>query len=463
MGDAAASLVGPQIYEEFVWPYESESSTGCTRWNPRAAAHLGTPNRILKGMGTLGCDMIDLDWMVPVEKARQAIGPNQVLAGNIHPSAAPQQHAGSDYGGHRRVPPPSGVTLYCRCRLRSSPRYAPGQRAGVGGICAAAINPFLRWACHETPARRACSIVGEGTFGRGNPRAVHGAAAREQDLDSPISPPAAVKAVNFVHLPRGVVVFGLLAVVVAPARAARPLSTSDGDSALEERLADAARYLSSDELEGRGLETRGIVLTCDDIADQFRKAGLQTNMCDDTPFQKFKALARAELGIESRLALIAPPAEGSSVGFRTDLALGRDFTPLAIGDFGCFDLPLAFVGYGVTDKAAGYDDYTGLDVSGKAVIVLRRLPQVGEGGRGGQAIASVHGRYRHKISNAFEHGCEPSSCVPVDRNSAARTREMSRCRRSLCSGSIAGTATFRWSSVAGTFSRPLSWTLAIGT
>ncbi len=89
MGDAAASLVGPQIYEEFVWPYEKRIVDGLHAMGTHVRLHIcGNANRILKGMGTLGCDMVDLDWMVPVEKARQAMGPNQVLAGNIDPVKA---------------------------------------------------------------------------------------------------------------------------------------------------------------------------------------------------------------------------------------------------------------------------------------------------------------------------------------------------------------------------------------
>ena len=89
MGDAAASLVGPQIYEEFVWPYEKKMVNALHAMGTRVRLHIcGNANRILDGMGKLGCEMVDLDWMVPMEKARQVMGPNQVLAGNIDPVKA---------------------------------------------------------------------------------------------------------------------------------------------------------------------------------------------------------------------------------------------------------------------------------------------------------------------------------------------------------------------------------------
>ncbi len=42
-------------------------------------------NRILPWIGTLGCEMVDLDSMVLLTRAREAMGPSQVLAGNVDP------------------------------------------------------------------------------------------------------------------------------------------------------------------------------------------------------------------------------------------------------------------------------------------------------------------------------------------------------------------------------------------
>jgi MtaA/CmuA family methyltransferase len=86
VGDAAASLVGPQIYEEFVQPCEKRLVEAIQSAGGRVRLHIcGNTNRILNAMGQLGCEMVDLDWMVPVEKARREMGPKQVLAGNIDP------------------------------------------------------------------------------------------------------------------------------------------------------------------------------------------------------------------------------------------------------------------------------------------------------------------------------------------------------------------------------------------
>ncbi len=86
VGDAAASLVGPSIYNEFVWPYEKRLVDGIKDMGGRVRLHIcGNTRRILDGMGRLGCDLIDLDYPVPVHEAREQMSPRQVLLGNIDP------------------------------------------------------------------------------------------------------------------------------------------------------------------------------------------------------------------------------------------------------------------------------------------------------------------------------------------------------------------------------------------
>jgi len=86
VGDAAASLVGPQFYQNFVLPYERKLVNGLHGMGTRVRLHIcGNTKAVLPWIGTLGCEMVDLDWMVPLSRAREAMGPNQVLAGNLDP------------------------------------------------------------------------------------------------------------------------------------------------------------------------------------------------------------------------------------------------------------------------------------------------------------------------------------------------------------------------------------------
>ncbi len=86
VGDAAASLVGPRIYKEFVWPWEKKLVDSIHANGGRVRLHIcGNTRRILDGMGTLGCDLVDIDYPVPMEQARAQTGPQQTLAGNLDP------------------------------------------------------------------------------------------------------------------------------------------------------------------------------------------------------------------------------------------------------------------------------------------------------------------------------------------------------------------------------------------
>ena len=89
IGDAAASLVGPQIYTQFVWPYEKKLVEGIRALGGRTRLHIcGNTRRILEGMGQLGCDIVDLDFLVPLQEGRKQMGPEQVLLGNLDPVRA---------------------------------------------------------------------------------------------------------------------------------------------------------------------------------------------------------------------------------------------------------------------------------------------------------------------------------------------------------------------------------------
>ncbi|MCZ7646147.1 MAG: uroporphyrinogen decarboxylase family protein [Planctomycetota bacterium] len=86
IGDAAASLVGPRIYEEFVWPCEKRMVDGLKALGTRVRLHVcGATRPLLKRFGELGCDVVDLDSQAPLSDGRLHMGDDQVLLGNIDP------------------------------------------------------------------------------------------------------------------------------------------------------------------------------------------------------------------------------------------------------------------------------------------------------------------------------------------------------------------------------------------
>jgi MtaA/CmuA family methyltransferase len=113
VGDAAASLVGPQIYEEFVLPYEKRLVDGLHAMGTKVRLHIcGNTKRILAGMRSLGCEIVDIDFKTPLAMAREAMGPNQVLAGNIDPVKA-----------LRNGTPESVAAAIAQCYAEAGPRY----------------------------------------------------------------------------------------------------------------------------------------------------------------------------------------------------------------------------------------------------------------------------------------------------------------------------------------------------
>jgi len=109
VGDAAASLVGPQIYDEFVLPYERRLIDGLHAMGAKVRLHIcGNIRRILPGVGSLGCEMIDIDSMVPMADARKQTGDRSALAGNIDPvqvlrNGTPEQIAAALAECHRQT------------------------------------------------------------------------------------------------------------------------------------------------------------------------------------------------------------------------------------------------------------------------------------------------------------------------------------------------------------------------
>lgn len=135
------------------------------------------------------------------------------------------------------------------------------------------------------------------------------------------------------------------------------------------RLRDHAKYLASDDLEGRGVGTAGLATAANYIRDQFAAAGLQVDRIAGGAQQKFEITTGARKTEPNTLHLSGPKGES------LELKLGDDFEVCSFGGTGSFEGELVFGGYGVEAKDAGYDDFAGVDVAGKVVIVLRRTPR----------------------------------------------------------------------------------------
>jgi MtaA/CmuA family methyltransferase len=116
IGDPAASLVGPKLYDEFVWPYERQLVDGLHAIGGRVRLHIcGNTRRILAGMGRVGAEIVDLDWISPLSEGREQMGEAQVLLGNLDPVSA-----------LRNGSPDSITSAIAECHRQAGARYVVG-------------------------------------------------------------------------------------------------------------------------------------------------------------------------------------------------------------------------------------------------------------------------------------------------------------------------------------------------
>lgn len=193
-------------------------------------------------------------------------------------------------------------------------------------------------------------------------------------------------------------VAGLLFALAAPAPAQKPF-----DDPVLERMRKDIFFLASPECEGRGIDTKGIELAANYIADTFKQAGLKPAMKDGTYFQPFMHTTAARVGQPTKATLSGPG------NVTRELKLGTDFNPMGFSPSAKANAGLVFVGYGITAPQLKYDDYAGLDVEGKIVVMLRRTPRPGVTGekRFDTTVQpneeSTLGAYTTKIDNAVAH------------------------------------------------------------
>lgn len=147
-----------------------------------------------------------------------------------------------------------------------------------------------------------------------------------------------------------------------------PIRADDG-AASQARLLKDLKYLTSDECEGRGVGTKGINLAADYIARGFAQAGLKPGGDNGTYFQNFQVSGGARIEKPATLVLTGPL--GQTITLKTD----DQFTVQRSSGAASVDGGIVFAGYGLTSPKLGYDDYAGLDVAGKVVIVLRYAPR----------------------------------------------------------------------------------------
>ncbi len=195
----------------------------------------------------------------------------------------------------------------------------------------------------------------------------------------------------------------ILALILAAATllAAGASGVLPDETALEtirvEDLKSELYFLASDELRGRALRTPYNDLTARYLARRFEEMGLRP-AAGESYFQEFE-LVDAALGAPNRC--VVRPAGGR----RRVLDLEDDFVPAPLSANGRIRAPLVLAGFGISAPELGHDDYRGLDVRGKVVMILEDEPgERDPSSRFDGLVDSEYGRELHKLASAQRHG-----------------------------------------------------------
>src|SRR6185369_13375274 len=141
------------------------------------------------------------------------------------------------------------------------------------------------------------------------------------------------------------------------------------DSITANDILQHIKVLSSDEFDGRGPGTKGEELTVKYITEQYQRIGLKPGNPDGTYVQKvplvgFTGAPTASFTVGSKQITLEFPKDY--------VAVSRRFVPESKVE----NSEMVFVGYGVVAPEYGWDDYKGLDVRGKTIVMLINDPQV---------------------------------------------------------------------------------------
>lgn len=174
---------------------------------------------------------------------------------------------------------------------------------------------------------------------------------------------------------RAAVIICIAALLAGPSLAAPPVTLTPAEKAAgaqitPELLRSHVRFLSDDLLEGRGPATRGDRVAQLYIATQMEALGLQPGAPDGTWYQPFDLV-----GVTSHSPETLTAHKG---GQSVDLKYHQDFIAVAgvhEPQARLADAEIVFVGYGIVAPEYGWDDYKGVDLKGKVLLMMNNDPE----------------------------------------------------------------------------------------
>jgi hypothetical protein len=164
-----------------------------------------------------------------------------------------------------------------------------------------------------------------------------------------------------------------------------------------DRYLSHIKFLASPEMRGRESGSPELEKAAQYIAGQFRADGLKP-VDGKSLEQAFEITTSAKMGGGNRFEFVV----GSD---RETLQANKEFIPFNFSSRGKASAGVVFAGYGITAPEYNYDDYAGLDVRGKFVVVLAHEPQeYDEKSIFAGKVYTDHAQYYSKAANARRHG-----------------------------------------------------------
>jgi hypothetical protein len=189
-------------------------------------------------------------------------------------------------------------------------------------------------------------------------------------------------------------VYRLFAVLAV---AAAMLAASSAPQADPNRYVADIKALASPEMEGRGAGTKGLIRAEHLIEKRYKELHIEPAGVKGYA-QPFSVVTGAHLKSDNRCVV-------QTTDKKQELKIEQDFVPFSFSASGQVTAPVMFAGYGATADEFHYDDYAGLDVKDKIIVVLRHEPS------GFAEKSAHHGLTQHsqlitKAINARNHGAK---------------------------------------------------------
>jgi Zn-dependent M28 family amino/carboxypeptidase len=166
-----------------------------------------------------------------------------------------------------------------------------------------------------------------------------------------------------------------------------------------QRMRDTVKYLSSDELEGRGTGQKGGDAAANWIADQFKAYGLKPAGANGSYFQDVPMVGVRSLPATT-FAFV--PANGAPVELKNlDDYVTSNETQTESADV---DAPIVFVGYGITSPENKWDDYKGYDLRGKVALLFVSEPESNDPNFFKGKALTYNGRWTYKFEETARRG-----------------------------------------------------------